>query len=539
MASFLIESAFCPIPSHQRKISPLNPPACFFLPHIPPSDRANLKPFRNLQQRFLRPPPSSDSTARIIKSVASCSENECSNSVTRLESLVGKLMRLTFSTLAASAAATILYLQITGAPAMAESLTIAFPASKIREVSTVQRTLVEAWGLIRETYVDPTFNNQDWDSKLGETMSEILPEKTADAAYGKIQSMLATLGDPFTRIVSPQDYKSFRIGSDGSLEGVGLMIASESETGRLIVISSLEGGPAARAGIHSGDELVQINDETLLGMDGEKAATKLRGPAGTPVKLKLRRQVTGKAIGETDLTEVNLLRENIKLSPVFTTVLAHSAPDGHILKTGYLRLTTFSQNAAADMEKAISELENDGAESYILDLRNNPGGLVKAGLDVAQMWLDGNEVLVNTIDRDGSTLPISLMNGHALTHDPLVILVNGGSASASEILAGALHDNGRAVLIGSKTFGKGKIQSVTELNDGSALFVTVAKYLSPSLHEIDQVGIVPDVQCSPEDITLSSSAGGSLKGVASKTSLESSIEQDSCVVAAEHQLGVF
>lgn len=494
----------------------------------------HMKP-RFLQQNCHGRGPPFRTPCTVVKAIANNPEDgECAS-----DFALGKPVRLALCAVAASAAATMLCLHGTfDAPAMAESLTITFPASKIREVSAVQRTLIETWGLIRETYVDPTFNHQDWDSKLGETMSQILPVKTADAAYGKIQTMLATLGDPFTRLVSPQDYQSFKIGSDGSLEGVGLLIASDRETGRLVVISSLEGGPAARAGIQSGDELVQIDNEKLLGMDGDKAASKLRGPAGTPVKLKFRREGIVKERGSTDLTEVKIFRENITLTPVFTAVLPHMAPDGHLAKTGYLRLTAFSQNAAADMEKAISGLEKEGAESYILDLRNNPGGLVKAGLDVAQMWLDGNEILVNTIDRDGNTLPISLMNGHALTRDPLAILVNGGSASASEILAGALHDNGRAVLVGSKTFGKGKIQSVTELNDGSALFVTVAKYLSPSLHEIDQVGIVPDVQCSPGDaIMTGSSTGGSTKGVSSGA--VSPIEQDSCVLAAEHQLGIF
>ncbi|KAG6427056.1 hypothetical protein SASPL_111295 [Salvia splendens] len=151
-----------------------------------------------------------------------------------------------------------------------------------------------------------------------------------------------------------------------------------------------------------------------------------------------------------------------------------------------------------EMENTVSDMENQGVQSYILDLRNNPGGLVKRGLDVAQIWLEGTETLVNTIDREGNMLPINMIDGHAITHDPLVVLVNEGSASASEILAGALHDNGRATLIGHRTFGKGKIQSVTELHDGSALFITVAKYLSPSLHDIDQVGIAPDVQCSTD-----------------------------------------
>eukprot|EP00249_Psilotum_nudum_P019993 c27511_g1_i1 orf=442-2163(-) len=452
------------------------------------------------------------------------------------DGLVVSTLAKAFSTFVTSAAATILCLQIATAPAVADSVMITFPASKNSEISNVQRTLVEAWGIVKETFVDPTFNHQDWDSKLQETMLEILPIKTADAAYSKISSMLATLGDPFTRIVNPKEYQSFRIGSDGALEGVGLLISSDRDTGRLFVLSSIEGSPAARAGIHSGDELLQINDESLAGLDRDQAATRLRGPAGTVVKLKLQHPAVAGTAGES--IEVNLMRQRIVLSPVFTTVLPHKASDGHLAKTGYVKLVAFSQNAAIDMEKAINRLESEGAESYILDLRNNPGGLVKAGLDVAQMWLDGNETLVNTVDRDGITLPINLANSHALTHDPLIVLVNEGSASASEILASALHDNGRAVLVGSKTFGKGKIQSVTELNDGSALFVTVAKYLSPALHEIDQVGIVPDVQCS-SDVSIASSSSGSPKDVSPQPNLVSAIEQDTCVIAAEHQLGLF
>ncbi|KAJ6380981.1 hypothetical protein OIU77_029807 [Salix suchowensis] len=205
---------------------------------------------------------------------------------------------------------------------------------------------------------------------------------------------------------------------------------------------------------------------------------------------------------------------------------------GHLTKTGYVKLSAFSQSAAIDMANTILDMETQGVHSYILDLRNNPGGLVKAGLDVAQIWLDGDETLVNTIDRDGNMLPINMVDGHAITRDPLVVLVNEGSASASEILAGALHDNGRAILVGHKTFGKGKIQSVTELHDGSALFVTVAKYLSPALHDIDQVGIMPDVQCTTD--MLNSPRDSLLKNESSTSSLEA----DSCILVAEHELDI-
>ncbi|KAK4481713.1 hypothetical protein RD792_012622 [Penstemon davidsonii] len=409
----------------------------------------------------------------------------------------------------------------------AESLTVAFPVSHAREVNTVQRTLVEAWGLIRETFIDPTFNHQDWDSKLQQTMVEMFPLRSEDAAYSKIKGMLSTLGDPFTRIISPKEYQSFRIGSDGNLQGVGLFINAEPKTGHLVVLSCIENSPAARAGIHEGDELMEINGERLDGVASEAAAQKLRGRVGTSVTVKVQ---SVDDFGSSCVREIKLPREVIKLSPVSSSIISHKTPDGHLSKTGYVKLSTFSQTAAEEMENTVYEMENEGVQSYILDLRNNPGGLVKAGLDVAQIWLDGTETLVNTIDRDGSMLPINMIDGHALTQDPLVVLVNEGSASASEILAGALHDNGRAILVGHRTFGKGKIQSVTELHDGSALFITVAKYLSPALHDIDQVGITPDVQCTTD--FLNSPRDTFKHG----SSTSSSLESDSCILVAEHQL---
>lgn len=413
-------------------------------------------------------------------------------------------------------------------PALAESLTVAFPVSRSIEVNKVQRTLIEAWGLIRETFIDPTFNHQDWDMKLQQTMVEMFPLKSEDAAYNKISGMVASLGDPFTRIISPKEYQSFRIGSDGNLQGVGLFINVEPTTGHLVVVSCVEDSPAARAGIHEGDELVEINGQKLDGIDSETAALMLRGPAGTTVKVKVH---SGKNSLQSSYREVNLPREYIKLSPISSAIIPHRTPDGQLSKTGYVRLSAFSQTAASDMERVIHQLEDQGVESYILDLRNNPGGLVKAGLDVAQIWLDGEETLVYATDRDGHIFPINMVDGHALTHDPLVVLVNEGSASASEILAGALHDNGRAILVGNRTFGKGRIQSVTELHDGSALFVTVAKYLSPLRHEIDKVGITPDVQCTADMLN-----GPRELVMKNKKNSVSALEADSCIMVAEHEL---
>eukprot|EP00271_Cylindrocystis_brebissonii_P010945 TRINITY_DN27489_c0_g1_i1.p1 TRINITY_DN27489_c0_g1~~TRINITY_DN27489_c0_g1_i1.p1 ORF type:complete len:652 (+),score=127.25 TRINITY_DN27489_c0_g1_i1:137-2092(+) len=411
--------------------------------------------------------------------------------------------------LALSSAGVVLSALIAASPVFADeegsrTFTITFPASHVPEVSSVQKTLVESWGIVEETYWDDSFNHQDWDAKLEQSLRETFEVASPEEAYGQIRTMLASLGDPFTRIVTPQEYRNFRISNDGALEGVGLLIASEPTTGRLLVLSPIEGGPAARAGIHQGDELVRIDGEPLRGLTGEQAATRLRGPSGTSVLLTVRRAADGAlktASAQTAelFTEevVRLQRETITLSPVLATLLPHVDSHGHAVRTGYIRLSTFSQNAADDMAKAVTKLEGAGADSYILDLRNNPGGLVWAGLEVANMWLDGEETLVNTVDRSGELQPVHLAESRALTQHPLVVLVNGNSASASEIVAAALQDSGRALLIGDNTFGKGKIQSVFELNDGSALFVTVAKYLSPRLHQIDQVGIAPDIKCSP------------------------------------------
>ncbi|KAM5576985.1 hypothetical protein ABKV19_007699, partial [Rosa sericea] len=298
----------------------------------------------------------------------------------------------------------------------------------------------------------------------------------------------------------------------GNLQGVGLFIGTEPRTGHLVVMSCVGGNPAARAGIHEGDELVEINGEKFNGVDTEAAVQKLRGRVGTTV--------TGNDLGsDASIREVKLPREFIKVSPISTATIPHRTPYGHLTKTGYVKLSAFSQTAAADMENAIKEMKSQGVHSYILDLRNNP--------------LDGDETLVNSVDREGNLLPINMVDGNAITHDPLVVLVNEGSASASEILVGALHDNRRATLVGHRTFGKGKIQSVTELRDGSALFVTVAKYLSPALHDIDQVGIAPDVQCTTE--MLNSPKDSMLK---EQKSSVSSLEADSCVLVAEHELDI-
>mmetsp|Transcript_4606 Transcript_4606/g.12043 ORF Transcript_4606/g.12043 Transcript_4606/m.12043 type:complete len:232 (+) Transcript_4606:1105-1800(+) len=218
--------------------------------------------------------------------------------------------------------------------------------------------------------------------------------------------------------------------------------------------------------------------------------------------------------------QVRLVRDNVVLSPVYSELIANNERDGE--KVGYLRLTSFNQKAGDEMRKAIVELKQSGANSFVLDLRDNPGGLVNAGLDVAAIWLHPNDVVLHVVTRDGvsKTVSISPNSPPPITQDPLIVMVNKNSASASEILAGALHDNRRAKLIGGKTFGKGKMQNVFELGDGGALFVTVAKYQTPSHHNIDKVGLPPDKVCSP----------------LLKAAPSFDIESDPCFVTAEKAL---
>ncbi len=335
----------------------------------------------------------------------------------------------------------------------------------------------EVWQIINNKYVDGTFNQVDWEG----IRTDYLKRKytSEQEAYEAIREMLKQLGDPYTRFMDPEEFRNMQIDTSGELTGVGIQISMDEETGKLVVVSPIEDSPAFKAGILAQDFIIKIDGKETAGMDVNDAVKLIRGPVNTEVVLTILR-------GNQEFT-FPIKRERIELHPVRYSYRDEPAHD-----VGYIRLTQFSSPATQEMRQAIEALEEKGVSGYILDLRSNPGGLLYSSVAIARMWLPGREAIVSTVNRQGET-ERQRANNRPLTDKPLVVLVDGGSASASEILSGALQDNQRAIIVGTKTFGKGLVQSVQPIADGAGLAVTIAKYLTPNGRDINKLGIEPDV----------------------------------------------
>ncbi len=334
----------------------------------------------------------------------------------------------------------------------------------------------EVWNIIDRSFVDGTFHQVDWKAVRTQYLNRNYASKKE--AYDAIREMVKKLGDPYTRFMDPEEFKNMQIDTSGELTGVGIQLAADEKTKKLTVISPIEGSPAATAGIIAKDIITKIDSTSTDGMDVNKAVTLIRGPVGSDVQLTVMRN--------NQEFNYQLKRAKIEIHPVRYS--DKKTPTGNI---GYIRLVQFSANAAPEMREAIQSLEKQQVTGYILDLRSNPGGLLYASVDIARMWIqDGG--IVSTVNRQGES-DREDANRRALTDKPLVVLVDGGSASASEILSGALQDNKRGTIVGTKTFGKGLVQSVRGLGDGSGLAVTIAKYLTPQGRDINKHGIDPDV----------------------------------------------
>ena len=335
----------------------------------------------------------------------------------------------------------------------------------------------EVWQIVNRQYVDATFNQVDWRAVRQEYLDRSYEDK--EAAYDAINQMLEKLNDPYTRFMEPEEFKNLQIDTSGELTGVGIQIALDEETDYIQVVSPIEDTPAYEAGILARDLIIAIDGQSTQGMELNEAVKLIRGKPGSEVTLTIQRQ--------NREVDYEITRARIEVHPVRSRL--HETSPGEAV--GYIRLNQFSSNAPEEMRAAIKEMQDQKVEGYVLDLRSNPGGLLYASVEIARMWLEEGKI-VSTVDRQGE-VERQKAKGNALTNKPLVILVDGGSASASEILSGALQDHNRAVVVGTQTFGKGLVQSVRGLGDGSGIAVTVAKYLTPDGRDINKEGIKPDV----------------------------------------------
>jgi carboxyl-terminal processing protease len=336
----------------------------------------------------------------------------------------------------------------------------------------------EAWQIVNREYVDGTFNRLDWQK----TRMELLKRnyRNRQEAYLAIRSTLKKLGDPYTRFMDPQQFQSLNNQTSGEMSGVGIKLETNPRTQQLVVAEAIDNSPAAKAGIKSGDIIVAIDGKSTKNMNLEGAISLIRGEIGKSITLKIAR-------GGKSPFDIALTRAQIEVSSVFSEVKQEGK-----LKVGYIRLAEFSSHSSEQMQKAIKDLNRKQVNAYVLDMRGNPGGLLQASVEIARMWLD-NGTIVKTVDRKGGNEDFRAVQG-ALTQLPMAVLVDGNSASASEILAGALKDNRRAQIVGAQTFGKALVQSVHSLSDGSGMAVTVAHYYTPNGTDIGHKGVTPDVK---------------------------------------------
>ncbi|HAL30811.1 MAG TPA: hypothetical protein DCP20_08880 [Coriobacteriia bacterium] len=301
------------------------------------------------------------------------------------------------------------------------------------------------------------------------------PSSEESMTIGAISGMLESLEDSHAVYFTAEQYGYFNEQNMGTFYGIGITISNDGDD--LVVNSVIEGTPAARAGLQPGDLIVEIDGEARPRWDVDEAVLRIRGEEGTTVVLGIRRD------GAEELIDYTIERAKIDVPNVESEML-----EGDI---GCVSLVSFTQVAATDVRSAIQELEADGARGFVLDLRNNPGGLLSASVDVSSLFItDG--VIVTVEDRTGQAEK-HRASGETVTDAPLVVLVNGNSASASEIVAGALQDYGRATLVGEQTFGKGSVQQIEELSFGGAVKLTIAHYLTPDGRAIDKIGLTPDV----------------------------------------------
>jgi carboxyl-terminal processing protease len=332
------------------------------------------------------------------------------------------------------------------------------------------RTFSEVLTQVQKNYVDDT--------------------KVKDLVQGAIRGMLSTL-DPHSAYMTPEMYKEMQVETKGEFGGVGIQIGVKEN--RLAVIAPIDGTPAQRAGIKAGDYITKVNEESTKDLSLMDAVQKMRGPKGTKVNLTIQRD------GTVDPLQFTLVRDTIKIESVKSKVLDN---------IGYVKLTQFQEATGRDLGRVLKQFKDQKVQSTILDLRNNPGGLLTAAVEVSEQFLPNGKLVVYTKGRESKKDEWFAKGRDQMDDSPMIILVNEGSASASEIVAGALQDYGRAVIVGTTSFGKGSVQTILPLGDGSGLRLTTAKYYTPKGRSIQSTGITPDIVIKPQPATTVAKAEG-------------------------------
>jgi len=312
-----------------------------------------------------------------------------------------------------------------------------------------------------------------------EYVDEINQSESMDSAInGLLQSL-----DPYSSYMSPEIFDEMQTETSGEFGGLGIEVSMES--GVVKVISPIDDTPASKAGIKAGDFIVKINDIQVQGKTLSEAVDLMRGPVGSGIELTVRRR------GEKKALIFNIVREIIEIQSVKVDVLKDNI--------GYIRLTSFNENSSNQINKKINELENNKkVNAYILDLRNNPGGLLSQAIKISDFFLDNGEIVSTKSRKNSENRKWFAKKGDLTKGKTLIVLINYGSASASEIVAGALKDHKRAILLGENSYGKGSVQSIIPLKNRGAIRLTVAKYYLPSGKSISEVGVSPDIEIEEE-----------------------------------------
>jgi len=308
-----------------------------------------------------------------------------------------------------------------------------------------------------------------------EYVDEVDQSEVMDSA---INGVLRSL-DPYSSYMTPEVFKDMQTETSGEFGGLGIEVSMEA--GVVKVITPIDDTPAARAGVKAGDYIVRINGEQVQGKSLMEAVNLMRGPVGSPIEITIRRKNLKRA------KKIKIIREIIEIQSVVSRLIEN--------EIGYLRLRSFNENSGAQLKKQISNLEkNKKLVGYILDLRNNPGGLLSQAVKISDFFLNDGEIVTTKGRKSRENRKFFAKKGDRIKGKPLIVLINNGSASASEIVAGALQDQKRAILLGEKTYGKGSVQSIIPLKNKGAIRLTISKYFLPSGKSISEIGVTPDIK---------------------------------------------